>query len=353
MDAVATTIDDVTSTTDVGAVATSTGFTTIITTLGAQATTIVDITLVETDYASTTITSTKSVTLVDRAVGPSTTTIIPSSIPAFASACSGSVRFSSACSCAGVTGSTITLPSPSTTITIPYTLTASTVTSTTTTALATITDSTATLFSTASTETDTITVSTTTVIVPDETSTDTITTATITTTTTDATVQTTLTKTSVSVATATVTQTCANPIPTFALQVVGGAYNGQYLYSTPFYNQNADLATAGTTITAASSYTLTGTVLSEYNGNTLGAPSNVAFTYAEFRTAAYNAAGGDVPFVCSINNGHLTCSLGAATQVGICNISGPVTVFTEPGYYPSGFGCTNVVLNVIPLCIVP
>ena len=156
-----------------------------------------------------------------------------------------------------------------------------------------------------------------------------------------------------STATATVTQTCANPFPTFALQVVGGSYNGQYLQSVAFYNQNADLATAATTINSLSAYTLTGTVLSEYNGNTLGAPPNIAFTYAEFRTAAYNAAGGDVPFVCTISNGQLTCRLGAATQIGICNISGPVTVITEPGYYPSGFGCTNVILNVIPLCIVP
>jgi hypothetical protein len=125
------------------------------------------------------------------------------------------------------------------------------------------------------------------------------------------------------------------------------------LYSYPFYGQNSDLVTAGTTITAQSAYTLTGTVLTEYNGETLGAPANVAFTYALFRTAAYTASGGDVPAVCEITNGQLTCQQGAATQVGICNISGPVTVFTEPGYYPPGFGCTNVVLNVIPLCIVP
>ena len=225
--------------------------------------------------------------------------------------------------------------------------------STTTTDVDTTTVSTQTLISTVSTETDIIAASTATTIIPDATSIDTITTATSSTTTTAATVESSVTHTSTSVTTSTVTQTCANALPTFALQVVGGNYNGEYLQSVAFYNQNADLATASSTINGLSAYTLTGTVLSEYNGNTLGAPPNVAFTYAEFRTPAYNAAGGDVPFVCSIANGQLTCHLGAATQIGICNISGPVTVITEPNYYPSGFGCTNVVLNVIPLCIVP
>ena len=43
----------------------------------------------------------------------STITVIPSSIPSYASACSGSVRYSSACSCIGVTGVTTTaLPAP-------------------------------------------------------------------------------------------------------------------------------------------------------------------------------------------------------------------------------------------------
>ncbi len=252
-----------------------------------------------------------------------------------------------------VTDSTATLFETDATATITTIVSTETAFSTTTTDLEIVTDSTTTVISTASTQTNTVTASTTTTIVPDLTSTYTVTTATITTSTTDATVQTTVIKTSVSVATATVTQTCANPFPTFALQVVGGPYNGQYLQSTPFYNQNADLATAGNTITAQSAYTLTGTVLTEYNGQTLVAPANVAFTYAEFRTAAFAASGSDVPFVCTITNGQLTCRLGAATQVGICNISGPVTVFTEPGYYPSGYGCTNVVLNVVPLCIVP
>ncbi|KAK6515750.1 hypothetical protein TWF281_004340 [Arthrobotrys megalospora] len=48
-------------------------------------------------------------------------------IPAYASPCSGAARFSSACSCIGVTGPIlVTAPTPSTTITLPTTITYST-----------------------------------------------------------------------------------------------------------------------------------------------------------------------------------------------------------------------------------
>ncbi|KAL2064101.1 hypothetical protein VTL71DRAFT_4595 [Oculimacula yallundae] len=50
-------------------------------------------------------------------------TVIPSEIPTYASACSGSVRYSSACSCIGVTQATITASRPTTTITISETST--------------------------------------------------------------------------------------------------------------------------------------------------------------------------------------------------------------------------------------
>lgn len=80
--------------------------------------------------------------------------------------------------------------------------------------------------------------------------------------------------------------TCANSVPIFALQVGGGAYNGKYLYSTPFVNQGVNLATAGSTIIAASAYTLTGTILTENTGYTLATPAGTGFTYAEFRPAS-------------------------------------------------------------------
>ena len=148
--------------------------------------------------------------------------------------------------------------------------------------------------------------------------------------------------------------TCANSVPTFALQIDGGAYNGKYLYSIPFVNQGVNLATAGSTVIAASAYTLTGTTLTEYTGYTLATPAGTAFTYAEFRPATQLSTNGgpDIPAVCAVANGQLTCAESGATQAGICNISGAVTVFTLLGCYPSGFGCTNVVLNVIPLCTV-
>jgi len=46
-------------------------------------------------------------------------TVVPSSIPAYASPCSGAIRYSSACSCVGVTGTTITAAVPTITAAIP------------------------------------------------------------------------------------------------------------------------------------------------------------------------------------------------------------------------------------------
>ncbi|MCJ1388317.1 hypothetical protein MMC18_001163 [Xylographa bjoerkii] len=48
-------------------------------------------------------------------------TIVPSAIPTYASACSGSVRYSSACSCIGVTATTSTASTPMTTVTVTVT----------------------------------------------------------------------------------------------------------------------------------------------------------------------------------------------------------------------------------------
>ncbi|KAK6517349.1 hypothetical protein TWF281_004005 [Arthrobotrys megalospora] len=59
---------------------------------------------------SSTVAST-STTLVRRCISE-----VPSAIPAYASPCSGSVRYSSACSCMGATASTITVDAPETTV---------------------------------------------------------------------------------------------------------------------------------------------------------------------------------------------------------------------------------------------
>jgi hypothetical protein len=55
-------------------------------------------------------------------------TVSPSRIPVYASACSGAVRFSSACSCIGVTRTTVTVATPLTTTTITLTATQSPIT---------------------------------------------------------------------------------------------------------------------------------------------------------------------------------------------------------------------------------
>ena len=50
-------------------------------------------------------------------------TVAPTSIPNYASACSGSVRYSSACSCIGVTAQTVIASTPATTVTVTATVT--------------------------------------------------------------------------------------------------------------------------------------------------------------------------------------------------------------------------------------
>ncbi|RVD88979.1 uncharacterized protein DFL_000003 [Arthrobotrys flagrans] len=50
-------------------------------------------------------------------------TVIPSRIPAYAAACSGSARYSSACSCIGVRPSTTTARTPTKTVTVTRTFT--------------------------------------------------------------------------------------------------------------------------------------------------------------------------------------------------------------------------------------
>lgn len=55
-------------------------------------------------------------------------TAIPSGIPAYASPCSGAVRYSSACSCLGAKAATLTAEAPTVTVTKTDTLTVSPVT---------------------------------------------------------------------------------------------------------------------------------------------------------------------------------------------------------------------------------
>ncbi|KAK6352331.1 hypothetical protein TWF730_009161 [Orbilia blumenaviensis] len=112
----------------------------------------------------TTLTSTSfELALKKRTSGPSAT------IPAFASPCSGQVRFTSACACIGVSvPNTVTLPAPTQTLTITTTTTYSTLTHTVTaeTLATTITDATVSVTNTVATVTVPGPASTTTITVP-------------------------------------------------------------------------------------------------------------------------------------------------------------------------------------------
>ncbi|MCJ1400083.1 hypothetical protein MMC11_003286 [Xylographa trunciseda] len=56
-------------------------------------------------------------------LAPRQVTVKPSAIPTYASACSGAVGYSSACSCIGVTAAQTTVPAPTTTLTVTRTST--------------------------------------------------------------------------------------------------------------------------------------------------------------------------------------------------------------------------------------
>jgi len=90
----------------------------------------IDVTTSFTDYLTSDVTSTApgststiypAIPKRDNIILVRTVTIVPTSIPAYASPCSGSVAYSSACSCLGATPSTVTAATPSTTTTITLT----------------------------------------------------------------------------------------------------------------------------------------------------------------------------------------------------------------------------------------
>ncbi|KAK6332565.1 hypothetical protein TWF730_004225 [Orbilia blumenaviensis] len=89
-------------------------------------------------------------------------TEIPSDIPTYAYLCSGAARYSSACSCVGVTATTITLPASTVTVSADETITQTTVTTTitVTTNYVTVVDATNTIETTDATLTQTTIVAT-------------------------------------------------------------------------------------------------------------------------------------------------------------------------------------------------
>ncbi|KAK6533398.1 hypothetical protein TWF694_002344 [Orbilia ellipsospora] len=113
----------------------------------------------ETDYLSKTASVT--VSAYAAALQKRQQTAIPTAIPTYASACSGSVRYSSACSCIGVTATTITLDASTTVVYTDLTITEpASATITAATEFLTVTDATVTVESTDATLTITTVVAT-------------------------------------------------------------------------------------------------------------------------------------------------------------------------------------------------
>ncbi|MCJ1282496.1 hypothetical protein MMC26_001819 [Xylographa opegraphella] len=229
-------------------------------------------------------------------------TAAPSSIPTYASACSGSVRYSSACSCIGVTRSTTTAPTPVTTTTVTVT----------------------------TVQTSDITMTSTAMLVVD--------------------VTTTILDTA-TVATATVTE-CAAPTATFVLQAVRGTFDGEYGYLTPIGNGGGQdtsgilfgsLSSASTFSIDAAGHLFSG---NEYANSDAGFPQD--FLY--FNPADVVAERGYPYTTCTIlRTGMLQCVNGIETMFETClsfigeYFSGvELTDAINPGCMPLGLKVTCV-----------
>ncbi|KAF3904783.1 hypothetical protein ABW20_dc0103117 [Dactylellina cionopaga] len=130
---------------------------TLTNTVSATSTFVVSTTAVTTKSITTTITR----NLPRTALRKRQQTGVDSVIPAYASVCSGSVRYLSACSCLGAVPTTVTAETPSTTITVPTTVTSTeTVSPTVDTKVVTLIDATVTVTQTISTRTETTVIAT-------------------------------------------------------------------------------------------------------------------------------------------------------------------------------------------------
>ncbi|MCJ1282993.1 hypothetical protein MMC26_002320 [Xylographa opegraphella] len=269
-----------TSTVTVTATGTTTNVFTITNTGTSTATIPITITVPET----VTVTIPDAVTFTARAVkkrfemadlvqkpmvslAPRQVTVGPSAIPSYASTCSGSVHYSSAWSCVGVTASTTTAPSPVTTTTVTVT----------------------------TVQTSAVTETSSAIVVVD--------------------VSTTVLDT-VIVATATVGN-CAGPTPTFVLAGTG-RFAGQYAQVTDSGNHVDDVivfgpqASASTVSINAASFLFAGADYANRNGGGVG-------SIFYFNTVAQIAAGGYASASCSIGAGDLlACFDQSATRFQLC-----------------------------------
>jgi hypothetical protein len=302
--------------------------TTIPTILATTIVTDVSVLTVPSTVVLPTVTDTTTVTLVPRQV-----TIAPSDVPTYASACSGTVRYSSACSCIGVTYSTITVAAPTTTetTTIDIVDTASTTVQSTT----TVQD-----------------LSLTTIINTSPT--------TIVSTIIDSVISTYTAVTTVT-PTVDVTATVCPATPTFYLQASGAGVTGQYAAVSS--NLNAAIVFV-TDISDAGLFYLNS------NGNLLTSPgnlvANIANTQAEtvfFNTEPDNPGPAVAELQCLqdiTTTGILSCTAGQYSS-NTFELCPPGTVSAQGSHPLAGVaigtsmqsGCQAISFNAILACVLP
>ena len=265
---------------------------------------------------------------------PRQMTLAPSSIPAYASACSGTSQYSSACSCIGVTQTTKTVIAPTTTTTTTITVT--------TTATATVQASTTVENTILTTIVTTIPTTIITTIIATLPTTEIIAT----------TILTTVDLTSTIVE--------CTPTPTFFLQAVGAGVTGEYAFVGPsdggFSDQTISLVPS---INAASQFYLDAAghlITGSSIANIDDVPSETIF----FDTAAQLAAGAEADLVCTLPGlgaGILACVVGTDGDsiIQLC----PAGMLADGMYPVAGVaigdtvvpGCQVLTLEAIPACV--
>lgn len=252
------------------------------------------------------------------------TTNSPSSVPAYASFCSGTVRYSSACSCAGITAATTTVPQQ-------------TVTTTSTSTVLVTPTSTVTV-----TTTNTVTTSTTsTIVIP------------TTLTTTDATAISLTTTTTTVLATSTVTvapiQTCYN------FKISGGPRDGQYLTANDPSNNPGAVGYSFITFTSDSTKIKSWKIRSDskvYDGaqNVFGWTTRNNALYYILEMNDYSQSQYRINYVnCAVVSGSLSCTFdnGTPTNLVSCANQG-VNLLQAPNVAGAGNGCYALNVQAVP-----
>ncbi|MCJ1437630.1 hypothetical protein MMC27_007017 [Xylographa pallens] len=271
------------------------------------------------------------------ALEPRQMTVAPSSIPAYASACSGTSQYSSACSCIGVTPTTTTVTAPTTTTT--KTITVSNTATSTVQASTTIEN---TILTTIITTIPTTIINTIITTIP---STEVIVT----------TVPTTLDVTSTVLA-------CAEPTPTFFLQAVGAGVTGEYAavaaadsgFSDQTISFVTNMAGASPFYLDAAGHLITATRSGIANIDNV--PAETIF----FDTAAQLAGGDEAELVCTLPGpgaGTLSCVAGS-DQDSVFQLC-PAGALADGEYPIAGVaiattvqsGCQGLTFEAVPVCV--